>query len=141
MTGRRERGGTTVEMVIIAPLLIIMVLFVVGLGRLASTREVIDGAARDGAREASMARNASDAVGRAQAVVQDTLQGRQVTCQNLHVNTDATSGTFQPGGTVMQPRMRTGREDPADVGVTFRTCFVTDKSCAFNHWRHHRRPV
>jgi len=100
MIGRRERGGTTVEMVIIAPLLIIMVLFVVGLGRLASTREVIDGAARDGAREASMARNASDAVGRAQAVVQDTLQGRQVTCQSLHVNTDATRTTFQPGGTV-----------------------------------------
>ena len=75
-------------------------LFVVGLGRLASTREVIDGAARDGAREASMARNASDAVNRAQAVVHDTLQGRQVTCQSLQVNTDATAASFQPGGAV-----------------------------------------
>jgi Flp pilus assembly protein TadG len=100
VTGLRERGGATVEMVIIAPLLIMMMLFVVGLGRLASTREVVDGAARDGAREASMARNPSDAVHRAQAVVQSTLQGRQVTCQSLHVNTDATNATFQPGGTV-----------------------------------------
>jgi len=100
MTAPRERGSATVEMVIIAPLLIMMTLFMVGLGRLASTREIVDGAARDGAREASMARNAVVAGQRAQAVVQDTLQGRHVTCQNLQVNTDATSASFRPGGTV-----------------------------------------
>nr|MDQ3573439.1 pilus assembly protein [Actinomycetota bacterium] len=61
-----EEGGAAVEVAIVAPLLIVMLLFVVGLGRLAAAREVIDGAARDAAREASIRRSSGRAVAEAE---------------------------------------------------------------------------
>src|ERR1051326_3344190 len=99
MSEGRESGGATVEIVIIAPLLIVMMLFVVGLGRLASAREAVDGAARDAEREASMALSPSTADRSAKNVAIDSLRDRRVTCENLNVVTDA-STTFQPGGMV-----------------------------------------
>ena len=100
MRGRHERGGAAVEIVLVTPLFIVMILFVVGLGRLASTREAVDGAARDAAREASMARTASGADQRAKDVATETLKDRQVTCQGLDIKTNANAGTFVPGGIV-----------------------------------------
>ena len=69
-----------------APLLIAMLLFVVGLGRLASTREVVDGAARDAARQASVRRSPERAAADARSVATDTLAGRDVTCRELAVD-------------------------------------------------------
>lgn len=98
MTRPNEGGGAAVEIVLVAPLLIAMFLFVVGLGRLASSREAVDGAARDGAREASMARSAGRAETAGDQIVRDTLRQRDVTCRSLAVNVDTSN--FRPGGTV-----------------------------------------
>ena len=93
-----EEGGAAVELAIVTPVLIVMLLFVVGLGRLASTREVVDGAARDAAREASIRRSPGRAVAEADAIARETLGGRDVTCRDLAVDVDTSD--FRPGGTV-----------------------------------------
>jgi len=93
-----EHGGAAVEFAIVAPLLIMMFLFIFGLGRLATAREAIEGAARDGAREASVARSASVADRTAQQVVADTLADKRVSCTDRRVSVDTTN--FHPDGTV-----------------------------------------
>ena len=52
-----ERGSATVELVILTPLLILLLLFVVALGRLAGARIDVDGVAAQAARAASIARS------------------------------------------------------------------------------------
>ena len=52
---RDERGAVATELVLLTPLLIVMLLFVVALGRLAGARINVDGAAAQAARAASIA--------------------------------------------------------------------------------------
>jgi len=90
-----------VELVLVAPLLIAMFLFVVGLGRLGTSREAVDGAARDGAREASIARTSGTAQSTAEQVVTDTLAEKRVSCSNMQVNVDfGADAQLTPGGAV-----------------------------------------
>ena len=96
--GAEERGGAAVEFVLVAPLLITMFLFIFGLGRLATAREAVDGAARDGAREASIARSAAEADSTANEIVAQTLVDKKVSCSNRQVTVD--TGDFRPNGTV-----------------------------------------
>jgi len=99
---RGERGGAAVEIVVVAPLLILMLFFVVGLGRLGTAREAVDGAARDGAREASIARDTNDAITTAQQVATDTLAEKKVSCSNPNVDVQFAPkpGQLTAGGTV-----------------------------------------
>jgi Flp pilus assembly protein TadG len=102
-TSRRERRcdgerGNATELVIIAPVLIMFLLFVVGIGRLVSAREAVDGAARDAAREASVRRDASSAQTRGQRVAQQALAQHNMNCQSQNINVDTSN--FNPGGTV-----------------------------------------
>ena len=53
---RDESGSVTAELVLLTPLLILLLLFVVALGRLAGARLEVDGAAAQAARAASIAR-------------------------------------------------------------------------------------
>ena len=99
---RTEHGGAAVEMVVVAPLLILMLLFVVGLGRLGTAREAVDGAARDGAREASIARSTGDATDTAKQIAADTLAEKNVSCPNPNVDVQygPMPGKLTAGGTV-----------------------------------------
>jgi len=57
-----ERGSVSaMEMIMLAPVFLMLFLFVVFCGRLINVKGVIEGAARDGARAASIARSAADA--------------------------------------------------------------------------------
>ena len=61
-----QRGSMTVEFVLLAPLLLVLVLFLVLAGRVVEAHGQVDGAARDAARAASIARSpaaADQAVG------------------------------------------------------------------------------
>lgn len=103
MRGRGERGGAAVEFAIVAPVLIIMFLFIFGLGRVASAREAVEGAARDGAREASIARSGGAADSTARQVVNATLVDKKVSCSGGQPSIKVTfgpNGTFQSDGTV-----------------------------------------
>ena len=92
---RGEEGSATTELVILTPLLILLLLFVVALGRLAGARGDVDGAAAQAARAASIARDPTAAATQA---AQMALASQHVTCAHLGVAVDTTA--FTPGGNV-----------------------------------------
>lgn len=98
MTGERASGGASVEFVLVTPLLLVLMLFVVGLGRLGVARGDVDGAARDAARAASLVRSIGEAEPMAFEAALASLQERGVTCQALHVDVEPAS--FAPGGSI-----------------------------------------
>ena len=93
-----QRGSAALELVLVTPLLLLLLIFIVGLGRLASSRGEVDGAARDAARAASIARSPAAAVEEAKAAASATLADRSITCGRLDVAVDTSD--FRPGGSV-----------------------------------------
>jgi Flp pilus assembly protein TadG len=94
----REDGAVATELVLLTPLLVVMLVFVVALGRLVSARIQVDGAAAQAARAASIARSPTAAAALARRTATDALSSDHVTCAALTVTTD-TAG-FAPGGQV-----------------------------------------
>jgi len=95
---RDETGGVVAELVLLTPLLILVLLFVVALGRLAGARIDVNGAAAQAARAASIARDPTTAIAMAQQTAAAALGSDNVTCAQLSVSTD--TAQFQPGGLV-----------------------------------------
>jgi Flp pilus assembly protein TadG len=95
---RDETGSVTAELVLLTPLLILLLLFVVALGRLSGARLDVDGAAAQAARAASIARDPATATAMAQQTATAALGSDHVTCAQLTVNTDTSQ--FTPGGSV-----------------------------------------
>ena len=93
-----ERGSATLELVLLTPLLLLMLLFVVFLGRLGEARNDVDRAARDAARAASIARTPLDADAAGRAAAADTLQSGGVSCRQMEVAVD--TSRFAAGGDV-----------------------------------------
>ncbi len=95
---RDESGAVATELVLLTPLLILMLLFVVALGRLAGARIDVDGAAAQAARAASIATTPGGATAAAQQSAAAALGSDHVTCATLQVATD--TARFAPGGSV-----------------------------------------
>ncbi len=93
-----ERGSATVELVLVTPLLLALALFAVLAGRLTQARAEVDGAARDAARAASIARDPISARAAARATAGATLAGRHLTCRTMDVRADTSA--FRAGGHV-----------------------------------------
>lgn len=98
MNRRDDRGAATTELVLLTPVLIIMLLFVVALGRIASTRQDVDAAARDAARAAANARSPAAARADGTAAAEASLTEQGITCHNLTVTVN--TAVFRAGGTV-----------------------------------------
>lgn len=98
MTRRDDRGAATTELVLLTPVLIIMLLFVVALGRIASTRQDVDAAARDAARAAANARSPAAARADGTTAAEASLTEQGITCRSLTVTVD--TAVFRAGGTV-----------------------------------------
>ncbi len=94
-----ERGSASVELVLLTPVFILLLFFVVTAGRLGVSRNQVDGAARDAAREASTWRSAADAENHGVAQGLSDLQGGHLSCRNPQVRID-TSG-LRPGGQIV----------------------------------------
>lgn len=86
------------ELVLVAPIMLVALLLVVGLGRMASARQEVDGAAADAARAASLERNTGLSVSAARSTAEATLADRGVSCAALSVSVDVSS--YVPGGSV-----------------------------------------
>lgn len=97
-TRRDERGSATVELVITAPVLLMIMLLVVGLARMASAAQEVDSIAADGARAASLERDTSLSADAARAAVTASLGDRGLDCAGLDVDVDVSA--YQPGGVV-----------------------------------------
>lgn len=93
-----EEGGATVELVLLTPLLVLVLLFVVALGRLASARLEVDTAAAGAARAASIARDPATATALARSLATASLAGHHLSCRPLAISVD--TAAFAPGGWV-----------------------------------------
>jgi Flp pilus assembly protein TadG len=93
-----EEGSVATELVLLTPLLVLMLLFVVALGRTVSARMEVDGAAAQAARAASIARDPATATAMAEQAATTALGSDHVTCADLTVTTD--TADFAPGGQV-----------------------------------------
>ena len=93
-----ERGSASLELVLMAPALIVLMLFVVLVGRLGQARADVDRVARDAARAASIARTSDAAHERATAAARATLAEGGVSCRSMTIELD--TATFAPDGAV-----------------------------------------
>lgn len=91
---RRDRGSVAVEVVLVAPLVVVLLVFVAGLGRIAHTRGQVDGAAADAARSASLQRTPV-AAQRAGQDAANAYLGPHA-CRRLDVAVDTSK--LRPGG-------------------------------------------
>jgi Flp pilus assembly protein TadG len=98
----RERGSTggadALEMVLLAPILLVVLLLIIGAGRISVGAGKGDQAAAVAARAASLEHSADAAQASASAVAASTLADSGVTCQTVNVVID-TSGFGAPAGT------------------------------------------
>lgn len=93
-SGRRsDRGLSTVEVVILAPVMILFILILVAFGQLVDARGAVDGAARDAARAGSIQKDQGTAMAEARAAAQADLEG---VCVGP-INVDQTSAGFKSG--------------------------------------------
>ncbi len=103
-TGRRagrqgcDRGSVSLELAALAPALLLLVLVTVAAMRITLAGAQVDGAARDAARAASLARTPGSAAAVAQQSAARTLAGQQLTCSQLTVSVDP-AGFAVPVGT------------------------------------------
>jgi Flp pilus assembly protein TadG len=74
-----DAGNAALELVILTPVLILLICFVIAAGRVAIAHGSIDAAARDAARQASIARSPQDALA-ALAATQDKLAAEGLNC-------------------------------------------------------------
>ena len=93
-----DRGSAALELVLVTPVLIVMLLIAVGLGRMAHARQQVVGAARDAARAASLERNPERAQTAGADAARRSLGQAGVSCQQLSVSVDVTG--YRPGGQV-----------------------------------------
>lgn len=94
----RQRGSASVEATLLAPLLVLLLLFVVACGRLATTRLRVADAAHQGARTASLARDSGTATTTARATVTQALATAGASCGRSDITVDTSA--FRAGGTV-----------------------------------------
>jgi Flp pilus assembly protein TadG len=102
LTGRGRLGDdgfAAVELVILLPAFVLVLLLVVGLGRVQQAEIQVTGAARDAARAASLTRTPAAAVGAARAGVDVALAAQDLTCSGGPDVVVDTAG-FAPGGRV-----------------------------------------
>ena len=78
--GRREEGNAALELVILAPVILLLIGMVVAAGRIAIANGSIDAAARDAARQASLARSPQQARSAAVGSAMSALAGDGLSC-------------------------------------------------------------
>ncbi len=93
-----DRGTASTELVVLTPLLVLVLLVAVALGRMASARLKVDDAAHQAARAASLARTAGEARRQAHTAAVRALAASGASC--AHFTVSAEVGAIAPGGVV-----------------------------------------
>ncbi|MFF4989745.1 TadE/TadG family type IV pilus assembly protein [Streptosporangium saharense] len=133
-SGGRDRGATVVELVLLAPLLILLALFTVAMGRLATARLEVNNAAHQAARAASIARSPVLAAAAARSAAATALSSRRVTCARREVNVRL--GSFRPGGNVTVTVIcRVRMADLAMVRLPGSTALTSTFVVPIDYWR------
>jgi Flp pilus assembly protein TadG len=92
-TRRGERGSFSVELAVLAPTLLLVISFIISVGRVTEGRALVQGAARDAARAATINHN-GNAAAAAEEAYQQATQGAD--CDPMILNPQVPV----PGGTV-----------------------------------------
>jgi Flp pilus assembly protein TadG len=95
--GRDERGSTTLELVVWAPGLLLLIGLLTVAGRVNSANAAVEQAAVDAARTASSARTAAAAVDLARAGAARTLAVQGLQCTTTTVALDTSGFATRPG--------------------------------------------
>ncbi len=98
--GRADAGAISLELVIIAPLLLGIVVLMLAYGRQAQVSGLVESAARDGARTATQARTYDEALSQVDEVVADTLSGGPASCSGSARVSLGSRAAFIPGAQV-----------------------------------------
>jgi len=131
---REERGSAAIELTLVAPLLILLLLFIVLCGRLAETKLRINDVVHQAARAATLARTSSQAVANAEATANAALASAGSSCQALSVSTDVNG--FKPGSTVtVTVSCSVGLSDLTALGVPGTRTFNSSFSSPVDVWR------
>lgn len=121
MTSRRqnsagELGFMALEAVIIAPVVLLILLFIIGGGRYVDARMEVTSAAAEAARAASLEADPIAAREAGRQAAFRTLENRGPSCAELAVVVDVSS--FEPGGRVTATvRCSTDMSDVASTGL------------------------
>ena len=91
--GGRDRGSFSLELAVLAPALLLVISFIISVGRVTEGRALAEGAARDAARAATLNHN-GNAQAAAEAAYDAAVQGHD--CSNLLI----TPLVPVPGGSV-----------------------------------------
>ena len=111
---RCQRGSTALELTLLAPVLLVVLMLVVGLGRMAHARQQVESIAADAARAASLARDPADSAHQARAAAELSRDAADLSCTSLDTHVD--TGDYRPGGTVRVTVTCTA--DLADVAIS-----------------------
>jgi Flp pilus assembly protein TadG len=95
---RGEEGQAIAELVIVAPLLLLVIVLMVALGRVDSAQGDVESAARAGVQAAVVQANAGAAQTQASSAVTSTLAGAGLTCPSPQITTNTSN--FVAGGSV-----------------------------------------
>ncbi|MGV9268101.1 TadE family protein [Kitasatospora sp. NPDC003701] len=83
---RGDRGSVSLELAILAPVLIAMLLLVIAAGRIHIADNTVEAAARNAARAASLERDGAAAKAAGTRVAQQTFQDQGLHCDQLKVD-------------------------------------------------------
>lgn len=92
-----QRGSATLELAVLAPVLLILLALIVAGGRIQLAGGSVETAARDAARQASIARTPAAARAAAVSSARATLNSEGLSCSGLSVSVD-TAGFATPLG-------------------------------------------
>lgn len=81
--GDSERGSISVELAVLTPIFALLLLSVVAVGRIQNSRADIESAARSAARDLSIARDPTAAIGRVRAAISQMVNVGSPGCQTL----------------------------------------------------------
>ena len=95
---REDDGQAIAELVIVAPVLLLIIVLMVALGRIDSAQGDVESAARAGVQAAVVQPDAADAQTEATSAAISTLAGAGLTCLSPQISTDTSN--FVAGGTV-----------------------------------------
>jgi Flp pilus assembly protein TadG len=124
--GPGEQGSTALELVLLTPVLILLLLLVVAVGRTIDARERIQDAAHSAARAATLAATPYQAETDAEQTAAQALDQAGVTCSPMSVSADV--GALTPGSTIavtvscqVSTTGISGLELPTTITSTFRS--------------------
>ncbi len=141
VTSRRQGGTSTVELVVLAPLIAALLLFVVFCGRVAHTRATVARAARDATRAASIALTRDQAAIALETTLADNLGTYAARCTHGPVDYSAigtdsgTAGDWDAGVIELRVTCQIPTADLGLLGLAGTKTFTARSIDVVDTWR------